>query len=152
MGVFLRWGVFGILAVAALVYAYNASKRLAGARTPPAVSAPATPAAPMEPESAAPVDAPDGGFVAATPEVDKPLDPLCAHELLVAQKALEMRRQGEPLDRLLRIPEIAWEEPADRRTRLTQVATRWFNYESDFSPQALRIAVVNDCAQASGQP
>ena len=29
MSVFLRWGVFGILAVAALIYAYNASKRLA---------------------------------------------------------------------------------------------------------------------------
>ena len=29
MGVFLRWGIFGILAVAAMVYAYNASKRMA---------------------------------------------------------------------------------------------------------------------------
>ncbi len=30
MSVFLRWGIFGILGVAALLYAYNASKRLGG--------------------------------------------------------------------------------------------------------------------------
>jgi len=29
MSVFLRWGIFGILGVAALLYAYNASKHFA---------------------------------------------------------------------------------------------------------------------------
>ena len=32
MSVFLRWGIFGILGVAALVYAYNASKSMAEKR------------------------------------------------------------------------------------------------------------------------
>ena len=39
MGVFLRWGVLGIVSIAALVYAYNSSKRMAEARA--ARSAPA---------------------------------------------------------------------------------------------------------------
>ena len=95
MSVFLRWGVFGILAIAALVYAYNASKRLADARTPPAAPAPATTVT----ATAAPEDVPARGSVAAMPEakVEQPLDPACAHELLVAQRAVEMRRQGEQM-------------------------------------------------------
>ncbi len=32
MGVFLRWGVFGILVIAALMYAYHANRRLAQQR------------------------------------------------------------------------------------------------------------------------
>lgn len=36
MGVFLRWGLFGILIIAALMYAYNANRRLAQQRAPAA--------------------------------------------------------------------------------------------------------------------
>jgi hypothetical protein len=36
MGVFLRWGLFGILIIAALLYAYHANRRLAQQRAPPA--------------------------------------------------------------------------------------------------------------------
>jgi hypothetical protein len=36
MGIFLRWGVFGILVIAALMYAYHANRRLARQRPPAA--------------------------------------------------------------------------------------------------------------------
>ena len=135
MSVFLRWGVFGILGVAALLYAYNASKRLAEshAANPPAAQAPAP--APASAEPAAP-----------------PVPAQCETELQVAQRAIDMRNQGAPLDRVLRIQEIAWQEQPKQRERLEKVATRWFGYAGEFSPAALRIAVINDCEQALQGP
>jgi len=56
-----------------------------------------------------------------------------------------MRKQGEPLDRLLRIQEIAWQEVPARRARLEQVATEWFTREGDIAPAALRAVAINDC-------
>jgi hypothetical protein len=56
MSVFLRWGIFGILGVAALLYAYNASKRLAeahAAQSQPTVSATADEAGVEEADEAA---------------------------------------------------------------------------------------------------
>jgi hypothetical protein len=47
MGVFLRWGVFGILAIAALMYAYHANRRMAEQRAP-AAEIPETCAAEIE--------------------------------------------------------------------------------------------------------
>ena len=44
MSVFLRWGIFGILGFAGLMYAYNASKQMAAKR--------ATSAAPAAAETA----------------------------------------------------------------------------------------------------
>ena len=59
--------------------------------------------------------------------------------------ALEARRQGQPIDRLLRIQEIAFQEPR-RRQRLETVAVRWYQLEGDEPiPEALRIAVISDC-------
>jgi len=153
MSVFLRWGVFGILGVAALLYAYNASKRLAEAHaaktTPAAVTAP-------EPE-AAEADASVAAAPETVPEVHQPSAPPpapaasadCEAELVVAQRAIGLRKEGAPLDRVLRMQEIAWESSPERRQRLEQVASRWFGYEGDFRPEALRIAVINDCAQAT---
>jgi hypothetical protein len=148
MSVFLRWGIFGILAVAALVYAYNASKsmaekheaqRAAASRAAPATSEP-EPEAEPEPESK------------AEPTPVAPAPPHCEAELVVAQRALEARRNGEPLDRLLRIQEIAWEEPT-RRQLLESVATRWYEIKGDEpSPEALRIAVISDCMRFSPAP
>src|SRR3954462_7199297 len=98
MSVFLRWGIFGILGVAALVYAYNASKRMAAAhaRSAPVSTAPvvqvAAPAAQAEMHEARPsisLQPPP----AATAE--------CEAELVVAQHAIEMHQQGAPLDRVL---------------------------------------------------
>ena len=150
MSVFLRWGVFGILGVAALLYAYNASKRMAQAHAErPVPTAPADTAAPAN-TSAAPLPQPQQIPAAAPAAAPAPAAPArCEAELAVARRAIEMRNQGEPLDRLLRIQEIAWQEPAARRQRLEKVATRWFNYQGDFLPAALRIAVINDCMQAS---
>ncbi len=133
MGVFLRWGIFGILAVAALVYAYNASKKLAESRSrnpPVAAQASGEDEPAPEPENASP----------------DPASAQCTAELDVARRALQARREGEPLDRLLRIPEIAWQEPPARRERLTQVATRWFNLEGDVPiPAEFRASVIADC-------
>jgi hypothetical protein len=141
MGVFLRWGIFGILGVAALIYAYNASKELAEsrARKPPA-------AAQVEPAG----DRPPA--VEAEPAADGP-SAQCAAELAAARRALQSRRDGEPLDRLLRYPEIAWQEPPARRERLTQVATYWFNLEGDAPiPAEFRSRVLADCEKFNPAP
>ena len=148
MSVFLRWGVFGILGVAALLYAYNASKRLAGSHATRAapMSAPAqAPASPPAADAAGQESRAGPPVAAVAPEVATDVSATCEAELVVARRALEMRKQGAPLDRVLRMQEIAWQESAERRARLGKVATRWFNYEGDFRPETLRIAVLNDC-------
>ena len=154
MSVFLRWGIFGILGVAALVYAYNASKRMAEAhatRQSAAASAPANAQGPAQPAVAEPATPePSASTPAAEPAAVIPVR--CAEELAVAQRAIEMRKLGAPLDRVLRIQEIAWQESPERRQRLEKVATRWFGYEGDFSAASLQIAVVNDCQQATPAP
>jgi hypothetical protein len=153
--VFLRWGIFGILGVAALVYAYNASKRLAethALRPAPTATAgaPQVAARVSANESRdAPPSAPPSAPAAAPPPAAAPH---CEAELVVAQRAIEMRKQGAPLDRVLRIQEIAWQESAPRRQRLAQVATRWFGYQGDFRPELLRMAVINDCVEHSPPP
>ena len=144
MSVFLRWGIFGILSVAALVYAYNASKSMAGrhaAQDAVAVSEPEPQTEPDRDLDRAP--APPPAYTAA---------PHCQAELVVAQRALEARRQGEPIDRLLRIQEIAFQVPP-RRQRLELVATRWYQLEGEEPiPEALSIAVVSDCVRFSPAP
>lgn len=146
MGVFLRWGVLGILSVAALVYAYNASKRLAEvhARKP----VPAQQSAAHDPQPEVADSPPEESMTEAREPPGESVPPHCAVELQVARRALEMKKQGEPLDRVLRIQEIAWESAPERRARLEQVATRWFGYEGEFTADALRIAVLSDCRQS----
>ena len=143
MSVFLRWGVFGILGVAALLYAYNASKRLAETHAARPAAAPAA-AAPTESETSAS----SPGREAAPQPMAVPAAPTrCEEELLVARRAIDMRKQGEPLDRLMRIQQIAWQESPTRRARLEQVATQWFNRDGEIGASALRAVVVNDCQQ-----
>jgi len=144
MSVFLRWGIFGILGVAALVYAYNVSKDMASKRA--AHAAPVKVETPSEP--AEPVAAP--AREAATPVTTAA--PHCEAELAVAQRALQARRQGEPIDRLLRIQEIAFQEPP-RRALLEHVAMTWYQLDGDDpTPEALRIAVISDCMRFSPAP
>jgi len=148
MSVFLRWGIFGILGVAALLYAYNASKRVAQTHAgKPAVMAvkPSDPSERAEPEETVAPAAP-----IAEPQPAAPAQ--CETELVVAQRAIALKQAGEPLDRVLRMQEIAWEEAPERRTRLEQVATRWYGYEGSFQPGALRIAVISDCRQSAPAP
>jgi len=155
VSVFLRWGVFGILGVAALLYAYNASKRMADAHAsrppPPPISEQASAGqtaeqpAPAESESTQP-SAPQP----AETTVQAPAP--CEAELTVVKRALEMKQRGEPLDRVLRMQEIAWEESPERRKRLELVATRYYGYEGSFSPAALRSTVINDCQRSAPAP
>lgn len=146
MSVFLRWGVFGILGVAALLYAYNASKRLAEAHAARPIPVAAAPS-PAALGSAAPVSAP-----APAPIEAPAAPPRCEEELAVAERAIDMRRHGDPLDRVLRIQEIAWQESPTRKARLEQVATQWFNREGEIAASALRAVVVNDCQQHPPAP
>jgi hypothetical protein len=151
MSVFLRWGIFGILGVAGLLYAYNASKRLAEVHAGKAPAVAAEPAS--QPEAEEP-DEPAADVAPVVPSVE-PASAAPAHceaELVVAQRALDMKKQGEPLDRVLRMQEIAWQEAPQRRQRLEKVATRWYGYEGSFQPEALRIAVISDCRQSAPAP
>lgn len=144
MSVFLRWGIFGIIGFAALMYAYNASKRMAEKHS-------AQPVAAVTEEVAAEPDLAAEPAPATTPASTAP--PHCQAELVVAQRALEARREGVPLDRLLRIQEIAWQEPTMRRQRLEEVATRWYGLEGEEPiPEALSIRVVSDCVHFSPAP
>ena len=143
MSVFLRWGIFGILGVAGLMYAYNASKQMAAKR--------AARAAPVAVEAAQPVEPRPVVQTAPTTAVtDAP--PHCEAELVVAQRALAARAEGQPLDRLLRIQEIAFQEPV-RRQRLEKVATFWFQHEGPVPiPEALRLGVISNCVMTSPAP
>jgi hypothetical protein len=145
VSVFLRWGIFGILGVAGLMYAYNASKQMAAkraARPAPAAVETAQPAAPMPEVQAAP--APASASTNAPPH--------CEAELVVAQRALAARAEGQPLDRLLRIQEIAFQEPV-RRQRLEKVATFWFQHEGPVPiPEALRLGVISNCVMTGPAP
>jgi tRNA U34 5-methylaminomethyl-2-thiouridine-forming methyltransferase MnmC len=135
MSVFLRWGVFGILAVAALLYAYNASKRLAENRGPNPVPASAASGAASEAEE-----------IVQVPEH-------CQTELQVAERALEARREQMPLDKLLRVRLIAFEKNPVRRERLEKVAADWYLLEGDEpAAAALSREVVDDCEETTQAP
>ncbi len=135
MSVFLRWGVFGILAVAALLYAYNASKRLAENRGPDASGTATTSG--------------DG----AAPETLVRVPEHCELEREVAERALEARREHLPLDKLLRVRLIAFEKDAARRGRLEKVAADWYLLEGEEpTPGALRREVVTDCEAITPAP
>jgi hypothetical protein len=130
-----------------LLYAYNASKRIAEKHAAQPVSVVQERSASEPPASTGADSAP----VSAAPA--RSTTPLCEAELVVAQRALDARRGGEPLDRLLRIQEIAWQEPVARRQRLEKVATRWYEYEGEApEPEALSVAVISDCVKFSPAP
>ena len=147
MGVFLRWGIFGILAVAALVYAYNTLGRLAARhKAAPAsvVTAPVHPEGDPPPSTTA-NDAP----AAPTPQAERDAIPEhCDVELDIARRAAASRSIGEPLDRLLRIQEIAWEKDEKLRERYTQLATHWYNAPGPVDAARLRREVVAACVNA----
>jgi len=136
VSVFLRWGILGILGVAGLLYAYNASKRISAARAPAPTAL--VPVAAEHREQPAPAA--------------RSMSAACEAELQIARRAMDMRRQSAPLDRLLRSQEIAWQEPAERRERLGKVATRWYDYQDPISDEALRSAVLSDCEQSAQAP
>jgi hypothetical protein len=142
MGVFLRWGIFGILAVAGLVYAYNASKRVTQRHVAPPVALAA-------PAIAAPATSASVTAAASPQEEADAISERCRLELDIARRAVEARSIGEPLDRLLRIQEIAWQEDQKRRERLTLVATQWYGRSARVDPARLRNDVVTDCEKAT---
>ena len=145
MGVFLRWGIFGILSVAALVYAFNSLSHIASTRQ--AVAPTAAPAAVSAEPAAAPLPEPASAR-SPSPSPDDDVPVRCRVELDIARRAVESRSIGEPLDRLLRIQEIAWQEDAKVRDRLTALATRWYETPGPVDPVRLRNAVVDECGAA----
>ena len=145
MGVFLRWGAFGIIAVAALMYAYNASKSLSERRQ---VQAPVAVSANDDAPEFVETEGEQSGAEALPPAT-----PQCEEELQVAERALAARRENEPLDRLLRIQPIAFQPDPKRRERLTNVARKWFaRLGADPDAAELRDTVLRDCWRFSPAP
>ena len=126
--IFLRWGIFGILTFAAIFLVYNSSKRLAARHEKAAV------VAAEAPPPAAADEAPRTPIVVA-----------CEVELTVAQHAIDARRNGDPLDRLLRTREIAFEDDVARRERLSRIARRWFEDSATPDATQLRRVVYSEC-------
>jgi hypothetical protein len=139
MGVFLRWGSFGIIATAALIYAYNALGHLADRRLAAPAAAIAPPA--VTPAKPAPARSP------LLPSTEDAIPERCRVELDIARRAVESHSIGEPLDRLLRIQEIAWQEDAKMREQFTKLATRWYNEPAPVDAARLRRDVVTGCVQ-----
>jgi hypothetical protein len=125
--IFLRWGIFGILTFAAVFLVYNSSKRLAERHERAADAKPAA-ATTVSPESE-----------------HTPIVVACEVELTVAQRAIDAQRNHDPLDRLLRTREIAFEDDAARRERLSRVAQRWFDYTGTLDATELRRVVYSEC-------
>lgn len=153
MGVFLRWGVFGILAVAALLYAYNASKSLAEKRDAKAVPVVSQEDAGADEEEAPEPDEEPEAATESIAEDEQEMPEACEEERLVAERALKYRRDGEPLDRLLRSQLIAFQSDPGRRARLEAVASQWYVREGrDPNAAALRREVLSDCRKAGPAP
>ncbi len=132
-------------AVAALMYAYNASKQHGGkARCPASRQPRSRPYSPRSPDQKRrqrrhrhPRQRPRARHLTAKPSS--------------WWRSARSRRgaEGQPLDRLLRIQEIAFQEPV-RRQRLEKVATFWFQHEGPAPiPEALRTGVISDCVHDS---
>jgi len=137
VSVFLRWGIFGILAFAGLMYAYNASKRLAERKQ----SQPATVVS-AKPEA-----------VSDNTAAQVSVTPACQEELDVALLAMKSRRDGEPIDRLLRMQVIAFQPDPKRRQRLETVARKWFDWVgAEPGADALRDTALSDCWKFSPAP
>jgi hypothetical protein len=161
--VFLRWGIFGIIAVAALIYAYNALGHLADRRKLP----PAAEVAPLArglneqplarrlneqppaPDPAPEQQPPAGETRTTAVRVEPGIPPRCAIELDIARRAAESHSIGEPLDRVLRIQEIAWQKDEKLRARYTQIATRWYGEPGPVDAGRLHRDVVAACVDAT---
>ena len=144
MGVFLRWGAFGIIVVAALIYAYNASKGLAEQRQQ---SRAATNSQQEDSQSDEENDEAPGAEPAAE------VTPQCEEELQVVEIALTARREQQPIDRLMRHQLIAFQSDPKRRQRLENVATKWFERSGAEPDEAeTRQAVLRDCWLFSPAP
>lgn len=124
--VFLRWGVFGMLTFAAVYLVWNSSKQLANRRERAASAVVVVP-------------------TPANVESSGPVIEACEAELAVARRAVDAHASGDPLDRLLRSREIAFEENALRRERLTRIARRWFEFPDPIDDATLRRAVYDEC-------
>jgi hypothetical protein len=148
--VFLRWGIFGIIAVAALIYAYNALGHLADRRKtlPAAAVAPVARTSNEQPVARTSNEQPPAvDPVQTAPAADADaISPRCAVELDIARRSAESRSIGEPLDRVLRIQEIAWQKDEKLRARYAQIATRWYDEPGPLDAGRLRRDVLADCA------
>ena len=100
MGVFLRWGIFGIVVVAALLYAYNASKSLVARRDPGVTQEVGQVVSPREPDAEGDAEEPEAvetdeaqpEAVASGPDAFPEMPAFCEEERLVAERALKFRR------------------------------------------------------------
>ncbi|MCB1623543.1 MAG: hypothetical protein KDI32_03065 [Pseudomonadales bacterium] len=139
MTVFLRWGAFALLSIAALIYAYRVNERSDDIRARLTQQLAVRRAANAERERrTAPVDQ----RTAATP-LD-PLSPACEEELQVAIGAARSATAGEPLDRVLRQERIAWQGDPPRKARLTAAAQLGYSL-AEKSVADIRRAIAAGC-------
>ena len=150
MSVFLRWGVFGILGVAALLYAYNASKRWprrAPRTRPRRCRTPADDAAAEEPtQPASRQQRAESVVSVATASRERAATPATARRSWWSPNAPSTC--ARKVRRSIACCASRKSPGRNRRSGASdsrQVATRWFGYTGDFGPEALRIAVINDC-------
>ena len=139
MSVFLRWGVFGIIAFAALMYAYNTGKRVSERRE--ARAATSAPAPASESNSSTPSQSSESY---APVDYGPPVPDECAAELAVAKRAREAHNQKEPYDRVLRMQEIVFAEER-RKRRLETIANYFYYMENEPQPADMNRYVNRYC-------
>jgi hypothetical protein len=149
MTVFLRWGVFALLATAALIYAYRVNERsgdIAARLDAQRANATLPSTANPSPENA---DATSGK---ATPKARiAPLDAACRPVLRAVQLGVEGAARGEPLDRVLRHSDIAFEADERQQRQLAAAATR--AYQAPPLTTAERESLAREiCANAVSPP
>ena len=141
MTVFLRWGAFALLSIAALIYAYRVNERSDDIRAKIEQQVMAQRAAETARQQSAPAPV-SAGNVAST----RALSPACEEAVQLAMEAARARRSGEPLDRVLRQGRIAWEEDPARKRQLTAAAQLGYTLRDVAEPE-IRVVVAKDCAE-----
>jgi hypothetical protein len=125
--VFLRWGAFALLAIAALVYSYRVNERAPTIAARLEANKQATRAAPVP--------------VAPSRAALEPADrPECAPFVAAASAGASAGERGEPLDRVLRQGSIAWQEDPALKSALTAAATDAYQQTSRGAAEAAAAA------------
>ncbi len=141
MTVFLRWGVFGLLAISALIYAYRVNERSDDIRLQLEQRAEQRRAAERELREAArrDVEFSDKPAIAS-------LSSACEEAVQVAVDAAAAAKAGQPLDRVLRQERIAWQDEPVRKQRLAVAARLGYSLHGQ-DGAAIRRAVADECRE-----
>jgi hypothetical protein len=149
--VFLRWGAFALLAIAALVYSYRVNERA------PAIAAQLEANKQAARERTARAQAANGDSAsdsfdrqgsAQRTDADRPE---CSLFIQAASAGAAAAERGEPLDRALRESVIAWEENAALKQALASTATEAYQQTSR-STQGAATTVASAACESYLRP